>query len=281
VTEVAPGGGLAFKAREIEELADVYFFRPLGMVFAIAARALRLTPTAVTLVGTAVGIVGGTLLAWPDRAFLGFAIIILHSVLDSSDGQLARMTGQSTEFGRMMDGVGGYVTHAAIYAGIIASAITRGAGLSIVALAAAAAIANIVHAQMYDYHRQTYIAIAIKGEPTAAMTGRPARGIVGRYEAMQRLLAGLHPRVEAVVAAHAESGGVRGADRGRYRRCFYWLVRGWNLMGDNTRFYAIGLFAWLGHVEWFLIFELVPMNVALAGLWFWQRAADRRFLDSV
>jgi len=34
-------GGLAFKAREIEELADIWFFRPLGMVFALAARAMR------------------------------------------------------------------------------------------------------------------------------------------------------------------------------------------------------------------------------------------------
>lgn len=281
MTEVAPGGGLAFKAREIEELADVYFFRPFGMVFAIAARALRLTPTAVTLVGTAVGIVGGTLLAWPERAFLGFAVIILHSVLDSSDGQLARMTGQSSEFGRMMDGVGGYVTHAAIYAGILASASARGAGPSIVAVAIGAAVANILHAQMYDYHRQTYIAIAIKGEPAAAMAGRPARGIVGRYEAMQRLLAGLHPRVEAITATRAENGAVRDTDRTLYRHCFYGPVRGWNLMGDNTRFYAIGLFAWLGHVEWFLLFELVPMNLALGALWLWQRAADRRFLESV
>ena len=54
--------GLAFKAYEIEELADVYFFRPLGMVFARAARALGLTPTTVTMIGAGVGVVGGALL---------------------------------------------------------------------------------------------------------------------------------------------------------------------------------------------------------------------------
>jgi phosphatidylglycerophosphate synthase len=281
VSDAAPGSGLAFKAKEIEELADIYFFRPCGMVFAVAARALRLTPTMVTLAGTAVGIAGGVLLAWPQRAFLGFLVIIFHSVLDSSDGQLARMTGRSTEFGRMMDGVGGYVTHAAIYAGIIASATGRGSGAAIVGVAVAAGIANIVHAQMYDYHRHTYIAMAVKGEPTAAMAGRPARGIVGRYEAMQRLLSGLHPQVERAAAARAIDGHVRASDRALYRSCFYWPVRGWNLMGDNTRFYAIGLFSWLGHVEWFLLFELVPMNLACAGLWLWQRSADRRFLEAV
>jgi phosphatidylglycerophosphate synthase len=279
VTGGAAPGRLAFKAREIEELADVYFFRPVGMAFALAARELRLTPTAVTLIGTAVGVVGGVLLARPDRALLGFLIIILHSVLDSSDGQLARMTGRSTEFGRLMDGVGGYVTHVAIYGGIIASAIARGSGGEVVALAVAAGLANVVHAQMYDYHRNTYIAIAVKGHAPAAADGRPPTGIVGRYEAMQRSLSGLHPRVERTIARRQQDGHVTGGDRARYRACFYWPVRGWNLLGDNTRFYAIGVCAWLGHVEWFLLFELIPMNLAFAALWLWQRAADRRFLD--
>ena len=40
---------LAFKAYEIEELADVYFFRPLGAVIAHSAKVLGLTPTHLTL----------------------------------------------------------------------------------------------------------------------------------------------------------------------------------------------------------------------------------------
>ena len=67
-------------------------------------------------------------------------------------------------------------------------------------------------------------------------------------------------------------------DRARYRAAFYGPVRGWNLLGDNTRFYAIGVLAWLHHLEWFFAFILVPMNVALGVLWCWQRRADRRFL---
>jgi len=33
-----PPGGLAFKAREIEEVVDVYFFRRVGIVFARIAQ---------------------------------------------------------------------------------------------------------------------------------------------------------------------------------------------------------------------------------------------------
>jgi hypothetical protein len=191
------------------------------------------------------------------------------------------MTGQSSDFGRMMDGIGGYVTHAAIYIAVMTSAISRGSGWIIVVLGVAAGVANIIHAQMYDYHRTTYAAVAIKGEPTRAMIGRPHGGIVGIYEAMQRMLSGRHPDVERLVATRAINGAVRPTDRAAYRACFYWPVRGWNLLGDNTRFYAIGVCAWLGHMEWFFRFELLPMNAALVALWMWQARADRRFLATV
>ncbi|MBS1819720.1 MAG: CDP-alcohol phosphatidyltransferase family protein [Acidobacteria bacterium] len=271
-------GGLAFKAREIEELADIWFFRPLGMVFALAARALGLSPTAVTLIGTAVGVAGGAMLAWPEWAVVGFAVIILHSILDSSDGQLARMTGRSTEFGRMMDGLGGYITHIAIYIGILVSAFARGASPDIVLIAVLAGLSNVVHAQMYDYHRTTYASIAIKGVPTVVAAGGARAGVVALYERMERRLAGRHPDVERAVAARLVDGAIGADDRARYRACFYWPVRGWNFLGDNTRFYAIGVCAWLGRVEWFLLFELTFMNAALVALWLWQWRADRRFL---
>ena len=98
---------------------------------------------------------------------------------------------------------------------------------------------------------------------------------------MQRMLNGLHVVVESIIAARSIGGAVREDDRARYRDCFYWPMRGWNLLGDNTRFYAIGVLAWLHRLDLFFIFILVPMNLALVALWLWQRRADRRFLDSV
>jgi len=269
---------LAFKAYEIEELADVYFFRPLGMIGARAARRLRLTPTAVTAIGTVIGIAGGALLFVHSAAPAAFVLLIVHGILDSSDGQLARMTGQASEFGRMLDGIGGYLTHAAIYLALLGSALAGGAGESAIVVAVAAALSNIVHAQMYDYHRGTYAAIAIRGTPT--FNEAPASlAIVRAYERMQRAVCGAHRAVERHIAARAIDGRVRDDDRAAYRRSFYALVRGWNVLGDNTRFYAIGVLAALGRTDWFFMFVLVPMNAAFAALWLWQARADRRFLE--
>jgi hypothetical protein len=273
------GGRLAFKAYEIEELADVYFFRPLGMIGARAARRLKLSPTAVTVVGSLVGVAGGALLFDPALGLAGFALLIVHGILDSSDGQLARMTGQSSELGRMLDGVGGYVTHASIYIAILASSVARGAPTSLLIVAAAAAVSNIVHAQMYEYHRATYTAIAIQGAAPGSPASSPRPVLLIAYERMQRALCGPHRRVERRIAERAAGGVVRAEDRAMYRQVFYPLVRGWNVLGDNTRFYAIGVLAALQRLDWFFMFVAVPMNVAFGMLWLWQARADRRFLE--
>jgi hypothetical protein len=274
---------LAFKAYEIEELADVYFFRPLGMVFARLARTLGLTPTAVTLVATAFGIAGGAMLASPRLALAAFFVIIFHSVLDSSDGQLARMTGTSSEFGRMLDGIGGYLTHIAIYAGILAGVRAQGSLTAPLAVAVAAALSNVVHAQMYDYHRTAYADVVIKGrirDHQSAHHHGVTGSVLTAYERMERTLAGRHGDVQRAIAARRQDGSVADADRARYRALFYWPVRGWNFLGDNTRFYAIGIVAWLQHVEWFFG-AVLSMNIALVALWWIQARADRQFLRAL
>src|SRR5205085_12369758 len=118
---------------------------------------------------------------------------------------------------------------------------------------------------------------AISGTNMPAGIGWWFRG----YVKVQRSLIGLHSDVEAAVAARAIEGRVREEDRARYREIFYPLVRGWNFLGDNTRFFAIGVLAWFHRIDLFFVFVLVPMNLALAVLWLWQRSADRRFLASL
>ena len=272
---------LAFKSAEIEELADVYFFRPAGMVVARAARTRGLTPIGVTVLGTLIGIAGGILLYDERLGLIAFALLIGHSIFDSADGQLARMTGRVTALGRALDGLSGYATHIAIYIAVAAGLIHRGGHWPIIVLMVLAGISSALHAGMYDYYRNTYIAVVVEGripsDTAGRMPGRFGRLFRG-YLVVQRQLLGLHGRVEAVLAEGAVEGRVAEDDRRRYRECFYSRVRGWNLLGDNTRFYAVGIFACLHRIDLFFPFILVPMNLAFLVLWFWQRQADQRFL---
>jgi phosphatidylglycerophosphate synthase len=274
--------GLAFKAYEIEEFVNVRFYRPLGILVARAARALGMTPNGVTMAAAAVGVAGGALLVSERLALGGFALLVMHSVLDSADGQLARLTGQVSEHGRMLDGLAGYLTHVSIYVAILLGAGIHRSFSVLISLAVLAAVANIVHAQLYDYHRSVYKRVVIDGavgEVTKPHAGADlTTRVISIYESMERRLAGVHADVEATVAARSLEGVVRPDDRARYRACFYSVVHGWNVLGDLTRFYAVGVLAWLHHLEWFFAFILIPMNLALVVLWLWQWRADRRFL---
>jgi phosphatidylglycerophosphate synthase len=273
---------LAYKAYEIEELVDVYFYRRVGYLIARLARGLRVSPNSVSMFAAVVGVAGGALLANPALALVGVGLLILHGAIDSADGQLARMTGQVSEFGRVLDGISGYVTHVAVYLAIITLIIRQGSSGWTVGLAVIAGLCTAIQAQMYDYHRSAYAAFAIKGRVPLDPSGESVRGGLGRlvavYAASQRALLGRHAVVERTIAARAVDGAVRSDDRGNYRRCFYWPVRGWNLLGDNVRRFALAAFVLLHHLDWFIAFTLIPMNLILIALWLFQRRADRRFL---
>ena len=143
-------------------------------------------------------------------------------------------------------------------------------------------MANAVQAQMYEFHRHHYATYVVQGlvlqDDPAKIESGWIKGLYRFYLALQRALNGLHMDVESIIAARSTAGVVNPQDRARYRECFYPVVRGWNLLGDNTRFYAIGVLAWYHRLDLFFAFILVPMNVALLGLWLWQRSADRKFL---
>ena len=276
--------GLAFKTSEIVELADVYFFHPLGSICARLANSLRMTPTQVTVISALIGVGGGALLFDARLGLVAFALLIVHGIIDSADGQLARMTGRSTELGKVLDGGAGYVTHAAIYLAIAAGVLHRGGSSVILVWMVLAGIATIAQAQMYEYHRRAYSSVVGAGDlprHDPAKVGPSLRWIMRGYLFVQRRLIGLHAEAEAALSRRSIGGEVRDEDRVRYRDHFYWPVRGWNLLGDNTRFYAIGVLACFHRIDLYFAFILLPMNLALFVLWLWQRRADQRFLASL
>ncbi len=263
---------------------DICLVRPLGAIIARGARALRMTPNQLTIAKTIIGMAGGALLFREQPGLFPVALFYLSAVFDSSDGQLARMTGQFTELGRVLDGLGDYLGHAAIYIAIAAGVVHRGGDSSIFAWMLLAGIANGIQSQMYDYHRAVYIKTVEEGR---APENHPARvpswinWLYRGYSMMQRYLIGRDADVEAALAARSVAGQIREEDRARYRECFYRSVRCWNLFGSNTRFLAIAVLLWFHRVDLFFAFILVPMNLVLAAVWFWQQRADQKFLSGL
>jgi hypothetical protein len=115
-------------------------------------------------------------------------------------------------------------------------------------------------------------------KPESQKIPPPIGWLFSLYLTVQRWAIGKHSAVEAALAERSVDGRIRADDRARYRKAFYPLVRGWNFLGDNTRFYAIGVVALLHRIDLFFLFVFGPMNLALIILWLWQRRADQKFL---
>ena len=279
---------LVFKAYEIEELADRWFFRPAGAVVAYAAYQTPLTPNQLTVISAAIGVASGLQLYWPGRAWWAFAGLVLHSVCDSADGQLARLKKMISVEGRILDGLSGYATFTTIYIAIGLGHCASGGSRLIFVPVALAGISHMFQASMYDYYRNQYIDYAIKARVPAiekpdssTKLGRMVSFLYGDYDFMQRMLAPFHVRLEKALRGLFPGGRLSPEAAESYRRRNFWMVRCWNLFGDNTRFYAVAACAWFGRNDLFLYLSLLVLNAAFIVFAPLQAAQDRRLIDDL
>jgi archaetidylinositol phosphate synthase len=105
------------KTRLGTELLCEYVFRPAAHAVVLALAPLRVPPPAVVLASTASGIAAAVELG---RGHLVAAALLvqLKTVLDNADGQLARLTGRVTAFGRYLDSECDLLVNAALFAAL-------------------------------------------------------------------------------------------------------------------------------------------------------------------
>lgn len=110
----------SFKSMDTEEFLDIYFNRPIGYVWALFFQKLNVHPNVVTIFSIILGVAAGIMFYFPDmkHTLLGIFFLIWANHYDSCDGQLARMTGKKTRWGRMLDGFAGDLWFITIYAAI-------------------------------------------------------------------------------------------------------------------------------------------------------------------
>jgi hypothetical protein len=154
-----------YKARDVEETIDIYFYRPVGYVLSLGCRALGISPNAVTIVSILIGVAGGHLLYYRDAALnaWGMAMWVAADTLDSVDGQLARMTGHKSRFGRILDGLGGNIIFLSIYGHLFARlvATTDVWWPLLFLLVIAGGFSHSVQSALADYYRNAYIKFVV------------------------------------------------------------------------------------------------------------------------
>lgn len=113
---------LSFKSEDTEEWLDVHFTRPIGLVFALLWNKMNIHPNVITILSIFLGAGAGWMFHYTDimHNLYGVLLLIFANFCDSTDGQMARITGKKTLIGRILDGFSGDVWFFSIYIGIVA-----------------------------------------------------------------------------------------------------------------------------------------------------------------
>lgn len=173
----------SLKHPDVEENIDLLFYRPVGFRLALLGQRMHWTPNQITILSIFLGIGCGVLL-YPESLWLnliGILMLVMADVCDSADGQLARLTHQYSQLGRILDGVAGDFWFIAIYV-CLALRLMPTMGPWVWLLAIAAGASHSQQAAMADYYRQFHL-LCVKGKAGSEMDDAVA--VSGQYASLR------------------------------------------------------------------------------------------------
>ena len=264
------------KGEAVEEWLDLRFFRPAGAIIARAAARTPLSADHLTQICLVIGLAADALLVPANRPLnaLAVALFVVSDIFDSADGQLARLRGASTRFGRLLDGTSDALRFGLLYVALMARLILAEYGWEGVALGAGALISHLGQAAITDYLRQFYLFIAAGRQGELDLPEDVERlqartrfqrlqlsmydGFIRRQiqlcpwstEAARQLRSGQAPTDLPAMWAGAQTSGVR--------------ALAWT--GLNIRFLLLALLVVPGHPAAFCWVTIVPLNLIAAAL---------------
>ena len=289
-----PQNDLSHKGQAVEEWADLRFFRPIGIRIARALYPTGISPDQVTLWSILIGLVAGHLFAYRDRwtDLIVVVLFIVSDIFDSADGQLARLRGTSTRFGRALDGIGDNVRFINLYFHLLYRLIHGGWWWpGAVLLVAFAGLAHTFQSAAVDFVRNAFLRIGVgdRGElDLPEDLERPAAGtLLERFGARVYRdyvvrQSQLFPRTVRLIRQLRQVRVPEGF-RAEYSERQQLLLPLCSWLGQNIRFVLLGVAGLSGHIAAYLWTVAGPMSlllVVLVLLHEWNATALGELLDS-
>lgn len=288
----------SLKSMDTEETFDLIFYRPLGYMWARLAKFLHITPNAITITSIFIGVAAGICFYY-DNIWINVGaclLLMLADSLDSADGQLARMTGQYSRIGRILDGVSGDLWFIAIYFAIcfrenVTSDFFMAHKWVIWVMAVVTGICHATQAAMADYYRQFHLYF-LKGEEGSELDS--ADQLRKKFRSMKwRSKDWFSKLVLAFYLNYTSSQESRTSDmqslrrllkrrygetapqsfRDRFRELSKPLMKYTNILSFNTRCFALFAAVLIFRMPWlYFAFELTVLN----GILFYMVARHER-----
>lgn len=293
----------SLKSYDTEETIDLLFYRPIGFAWAYLFRRLGVTPNAVTIASIFLGVAAGIMFYYNDiwLNVIGMLLLIWANSYDSCDGQLARMTGQYSKLGRILDGLSGDLWFATIYVAIclrenVTSDFFSAHPWVIWVVAVVTGICHAKQAAMADYYRQFHLYF-VKGEggselERASELKATLAELSWRHDFWRKLTLTFYTkytinqeawtpamqRLRAELARRWPDGRIPESFRQDFRRASLPLMKYTNILSFNWR--TIILFASLfAQMPWlYFAFELTVLNGLLVYMMKRHESICRRFM---
>jgi phosphatidylglycerophosphate synthase len=269
------------RTREIESISNLYVIHPISRRFVTLFARLGLKPNTVSVLGIVFGIVAAAAYyqyeSW-QMSLLGFVSMIMWHVMDGADGQLARLTGQTSDLGKIMDGLCDHVTVALVYISLgIAGTMQLGIWVAVVVVAAG--LSHIVQSSAFEFQRQMYDFWVYGKESARFITldeqreeVRGATGIARAFARMYLLYLTIQRRFSAFDEALDRQlreltrlgDPVQSRARDLYRTLNISALRRWSFLSSNPRTVAIFLVCLIKQPVLYFLLEITVVNVVLA-----------------
>lgn len=271
----------SLKSMDTEEFIDIHFYRPIGYRWALFFRKAGITPNVVTIASIFLGIAAGVLFYFNDLSMTlcGIFLLIWANSYDSADGQLARLTGQKSELGRILDGACGDLWFITIYASICLR-LTPEWGWRIWVLAAFTGFFHSKQAAMADYYRNIHL-FFLKGKAGSELDNSIQqqelyRSLSWKRDFIRKLFQFFYknytanqekqtPKFQQLFkAVKAEYGDeIPQTVRDEFRTQSKPLMKYTNILSFNTRVIALFISLLINEPWIYFIFEISVLNILL------------------
>ncbi|MDR2234249.1 MAG: CDP-alcohol phosphatidyltransferase family protein [Tannerella sp.] len=269
------------KSMDTEEFIDLHFYRPIGYRWALLFDRLNISPNAVTIASIIIGIAAGICFYYTSLTInlIGMLLLIWANSYDSADGQLARMTGKTSQLGRTLDGLSGISWFIAIYAAICFRLFPSW-GFWIWALAAFTGFFHGKQTELADYYRNIHLHF-LKGKKFSELTDSATlketgatlswkRNFIQKFSVYYYTMYTKDqetwtPRFQQMMSLLREKFPLETPSRFReeFRAKSLPLMKFTNICSFNTRVIALFVALLINQPWLYFIFELIVLNFIL------------------
>lgn len=278
----------SLKSLDTEEAVDLYFYRRIGYMWAILAQKLGITPNAITIASIFLGMGAGACFyfnnLWINMA--GVVLLVWADSFDSADGQLARMTGQYSRIGRILDGLSGDIWFFSIYLAICLREVHTSQFFmthlwAIWIFAAITGFFHGVQASMADYYRQFHIFFIKGSEKSELETAQPLwdqfHSLSWKHNFFKKLVMGFYANYTTGQEKRTPwmqkfrrllwkkyGNNIPTNIKEEFRKASLPLMKYTNILSFNVRSFALFAAILIFRMPWlYFAFEVTVLNVVL------------------